>query len=105
MFRIFPKTKDPKKKELQKTVEAINREMAILNDVKEQRKKAEEEIKQLIRVKDSSGKAINLVEDEKSIIHYLPLTLKVIRLYAVGIDEKKAEEIRSEVKGRLQNNS
>jgi len=60
-----------------------------------------EEIRQLIRVKDSSGKPINLVEDEKSIIHYLPLTLKVIRLYAVGVDKKKAEEIKVEVNGRL----
>jgi hypothetical protein len=61
----------------------------------------EAEIKQLIRVKDSSGKPINLVEDEKSIIHYLPLTLKVIRLYAVGVDKKKVEEIKVEVQGRL----
>ena len=61
----------------------------------------EEEIKQLIRVKDSSGKSVNLVEDEKSIIHYLPLTLKVIRLYAVGVDNERAEEIKAEVQSRL----
>ena len=61
----------------------------------------EEERKQLIRVKDSSGKPVNLVEDEKSIIHYLPLKLKVIRLYAVGVDNEKAEEIKAEVQSRL----
>ena len=61
----------------------------------------EEERKQLIRVKDSSGKPVNLVEDEKSIIHYLPLKLKVIRLYAVGLDNEKVEEIKAEVQSRL----
>ena len=61
----------------------------------------EEEIKQLVRVKDSSGKPVNLVEDRKSIIHYLPLTLKVIRLYVVGADEEKVKEIKTEVQSRL----
>ena len=61
----------------------------------------EEEIKQLIRVKDSSGKPMNLVEDRKSIIHYLPLTLKVIRLYVVGADEEKVKKIKTEVQSRL----
>ena len=61
----------------------------------------EEEIKQLVRVKDSSGKPMNLVEDRKSIIHYLPLTLKVIRLYVVGTDKEKVKRIKSEVQRRL----
>lgn len=61
----------------------------------------EEEIKQLVRVKDSSGKPVNLVEDRKSIIHYLPLTLKVIRLYVVGADEEKVKKIKTEVQSRL----
>ncbi len=57
--------------------------------------------KELVRIKESSGKITNLIEDRKSIIHYLPLTLKVIRLYAVGADEKKVKEIKAEVKSRL----
>jgi hypothetical protein len=61
----------------------------------------EEERKQLIRVKDSSGKPVNLVEDEKSIIHNLPLKLKVIRFYTVGVDNEKSEEIKAEVQSRL----
>ncbi|MHC4586380.1 MAG: HD domain-containing protein [Planctomycetota bacterium] len=61
----------------------------------------EEEIKQLVRVKDSSGKPVNLVEDRKSIIHYLPLTLKVIRLYVVGANEEKVKELQAELQRRF----
>lgn len=62
----------------------------------------DEEMRELIRIKESSGEITNLVEDKRSVIHHLSkLKLKVIRLYAVGADMNTAEKVRSEVKGRL----
>jgi len=62
----------------------------------------EEEMKELVRIKESSGKITNLIQDKKSVIYHLSqLTLKVIRLYAVETNEKKVEKIRTEVEDRL----
>ena len=66
------------------------------------RETREEEMRELVRIKEPSGSITNLIEDKKSIIHHLSqLTLKVIRLYAVGIDEEKIKQIKTEVKSRL----
>ena len=62
-----------------------------------------EEMKELVRIQEPSGKISNLLEDKKSIIHHLSqLQLKVIRLYAVESDKQKVEKIKAEVKSRLQ---
>ena len=62
----------------------------------------EEEMRELVRIKERSGSITNLIEDKKSIIHHLSqLTLKVSRLYAVGVDKEKVKEVRAEVKARL----
>jgi len=62
----------------------------------------DEEMRELVRIKESSGGITNLIEDEKSIIHYLSqLTLKVIRLYAVEGNASKLEKLKAEVKKRL----
>ena len=62
----------------------------------------EEEMSELVRIKEPSGEITNLVEDKKSIIHHLSqLALKVSRLYVVGVEESKAQEIREEVQKRL----
>lgn len=66
------------------------------------RETQEPELKELVRIMESSGEVINLIEDRKSIIHHLSqLTLKVIRLYAVESDPKKIEQLKSEVTRRL----
>jgi HD superfamily phosphohydrolase len=62
----------------------------------------EEELKELVRIREPSGKVINLIEDKKSIIHHLSqLSLKVIRLYAIESDLKKIEKLKKEVIHRL----
>lgn len=62
----------------------------------------DEEMRELVRIRESSGEITNLIEDKKSVIHHLSqLKLKVIRLYAAGVDAKKAEKIESEVQKRL----
>jgi HD superfamily phosphohydrolase len=62
----------------------------------------EQEIERLIHIKEPSGKCKPLVADPNSIIHHLSnLRLKKICLYAVGADEKKAEEIKNAVQKRL----
>jgi len=54
----------------------------------------DEEVKQLVRIKEPSGSVSNLLEDTKSIIHHLaPLTMKIIRLYGVGINDEEAKQI------------
>jgi hypothetical protein len=62
----------------------------------------DEEMRELVRIKESSGRITNLVEDRRSVIHHLSkLKLKVIRLYAVGADESTVDNVRSEVQKRL----
>jgi HD superfamily phosphohydrolase len=62
----------------------------------------DEEVHELVRIKESSGDITNLIEDRRSIIHHLSqLALKVIRLYAVGVDAKKAEEMKADVLARI----
>jgi uncharacterized protein len=62
----------------------------------------DEEMRELVRIKGSSGEITNLVEDKRSVIHHLSkLKLKVIRLYAVGADVSTAKKMRSEVRKRL----
>lgn len=62
----------------------------------------DEEMRELVRIKESSGNITNLVEDKKSIIHHLSkLALKISRLYVVGVNVDKAEEIKAEVQSRF----
>ena len=62
----------------------------------------DEEMRELVRIKESSGGITNLIEDKKSIIHYLSqLTLKVIRLYAVEGNASKLEKLKAEIRERL----
>ena len=62
----------------------------------------EEELRQLVRIQESSGSITNLLTDPKSIIHYLSSrTLKMIRLYAVGVNKGQIEKLKGEVEKRL----
>jgi HD superfamily phosphohydrolase len=61
-----------------------------------------EEIRELVRIKDSSGAIVNLIEDRKSIVHYLSqLSLKVVRLYAVESSEERQNKLRAALGHRL----
>jgi len=62
----------------------------------------EQEIERLIHIKQPSDTIRPLVEDRNSIIYHLSsLRLKKICLYAVGVDEEKAKEIRTAVQKRV----
>jgi HD superfamily phosphohydrolase len=60
----------------------------------------EEEMAEMIRVRESDGTVRNLVEDQRSILHHLSkLRFRMSRLYVVGpIDDAKLQEIKTEVK-------
>jgi len=61
-----------------------------------------EEIRQLVRIKESPGEITNLVENPNSIISHLsPLTLKVIRLYGVGLSPTQLASLQREIKQRI----
>ncbi len=62
-----------------------------------------EEMHGLVKLIDSDGKIINLVEEKNSIIHYLSqLQFKSIRLYAVGVGEDKLQRLRQAINNHIQ---
>jgi len=61
------------------------------------------EIKELVRIKETSGEIKNLVTDKSSILHYLSrLKPTLLRIYVVGIDDTKAQQIKGKIKEWLQ---
>jgi hypothetical protein len=69
------------------------REAAAIKDGGEQR------LRELVKVKKRSGEINNLLEDKSSVFHYMSrLTPRLYRVYVIGIDEDKANEIRARIK-------
>jgi HD superfamily phosphohydrolase len=61
-----------------------------------------QEIRELVKIKERTGKIRNLIEDESSVLHYLSrLRPTLCRIYVIGIDNQKACEIRSKIKDWL----
>jgi len=61
------------------------------------------EIRELVRIKETSGKITNLVTDRSSILHYLScLKPTLFRIYVMGIDNNKAERIKAKIEEWLQ---
>ena len=61
------------------------------------------EIRELVRIKETSGKINNLVNDRSSILHYLSrLKPTLFRIYVVGIDDTKERQIKEEIGAWLQ---
>jgi len=65
----------------------------------------EEELRELVRIRESSGEVVNLIEDSRSIVHHLSqLALKVVRLYAVEPCTDKLAKLRAALDGQLGKN-
>jgi len=74
-----------------------------LAEARELKGSNEQEIRELVKLREQSGEIINLVEDTSSILHHLSrLKLMLCRLYAVGIDDTKAEQIRRKIDAWMQ---
>ena len=57
------------------------------------------ELRELVKVKERSGTITNLVEDKRSVLHYVSrLKPKLCRVYVLGIDDAKADLIREKIK-------
>jgi len=65
----------------------------------------EEAIRELVKVRKPSGEIVNLVEQERSILHYLSqLTPVLYRIYVVGIDNTKAPQVNKYIDKWLESN-
>jgi HD superfamily phosphohydrolase len=61
------------------------------------------ELRELVKVKDRSGKITNLFEEKNSLLHYMSrLKPTLCRIYVLGIDDAKASEIRGKIEKWLQ---
>lgn len=62
-----------------------------------------QEIRELVKVKERTGRITNLIEDEGSVLHYISrLKPTLCRIYVVGIDDVKADRIRAKIKKWLE---
>jgi HD superfamily phosphohydrolase len=56
------------------------------------------ELRELVKVKERSGKIKNLLEDRSSVLHYMSrLKPRLCRIYVIGIDDVKASKISDKV--------
>jgi len=63
----------------------------------------ENEVSELVKIKERSGTIIHLLEDKRSILYYLSrLEPMFCRVYVVGIDRQKADEIGARIEEWLQ---
>lgn len=69
----------------------------------EARELKEGETRDLVKIKERSGKITNLLEDERSVLHHLSrLEPMLCRVYVLGIDDAKAGQIRAKIEKWLQ---
>ena len=62
-----------------------------------------QELRELVRIKERSGETKILVADKSSVLHYMSrLKPTLCRVYVLGIDDKKARQIRAKIEKRLQ---
>jgi hypothetical protein len=74
-----------------------------LAEASELKESKEQELRELVRVKEKSGEITNLLEDKSSILHYMSrLKPRLCRIYIVGIDDTKAGQIRAKIEKWLQ---
>lgn len=56
----------------------------------------EQELRELVKVKEKSGKIKNLFTDMSSVLHYMSrLKSRLCRIYVIGIDDAKMNLIRT----------
>lgn len=74
-----------------------------LAEAGELKESKEQELRELVKVKERSGEITNLLEDKSSVLHYLSrLKPTLFRIYVVGIDDAKATQIRAKIEEWLQ---
>ncbi len=58
---------------------------------------------ELVKIKKRSGEITNLLEDKSSVLHYMSrLKPRLCRVYVLGIDDTKAEQLRKRIEEWLQ---
>jgi HD superfamily phosphohydrolase len=94
-FWIFRDIKGPE-------FERIHPFMSLV-EARELSKSADPELRELVKVKKRSGEITNLLEDKSSVLHYMSrLKPRICRVYVVGIDDAKANIIRTKIQEWLQ---
>jgi len=74
-----------------------------LAEARELRENSDIELRELVKVKRRTGEITNLLEDESSILHYMSRLKPILyRVYVLGIDDNKADQIRDKIKSWLQ---
>jgi len=63
----------------------------------------EDQLRELVKVKQRSGKVESLLTDDSSVLHYMSrLTPRLYRVYVTAIDDAKANEITAKIQDWLQ---
>jgi HD superfamily phosphohydrolase len=74
-----------------------------LAEAREFRESRDPVLRELVKIKERSGEITNLLEDKSSILHYMSrLKPKLCRIYALGIDDTKARQIRDKIEEWLE---
>jgi len=69
-----------------------------LAEARELRETTDPELRELVKLKKSSGEIMNLLEDKSSVLHYMSrLKPRLCRVYVIGIDDTKANQIRAKI--------
>ncbi len=62
----------------------------------------EQQLRELVKIKKKSGEVKRLLEDKSSILHYMShLKPRLCRIYILGINQAKSDEIRSKIEDWL----
>lgn len=69
-----------------------------LAEARELKESEPQEIRELVKIKERTGKVTNLIEYDGSVLHYISrLKPTLCRIYVVGIDNTKAAQIRLKI--------
>jgi HD superfamily phosphohydrolase len=69
-----------------------------LAEAREFRESGGPELRELVKVKERSGKIKNLLEDRSSVLHYMSrLKPRLCRIYVLGIDDVKASKVSDKI--------
>ena len=74
-----------------------------LIEARELRESTDPELRELVKIKKSSGEIMYLLEDKSSVLYYMSrLKPTLCRVYVLGIDDAKAGQIRAKIEKWLQ---
>jgi len=73
-----------------------------LAEARELKENFDPELKELVKIKKRTGEITNLLEEESSILHYMSRLKPILyRIYVLGIDDNKANQIGDKIKSWL----